>query len=84
MAKKEIEEIKVSNDPLYLAIEEKRTAFAKQFNKQKIINGCVLGATLLAIILTYIFLTKHFLGAIMVLQIYILAKGAIYEKVFDL
>ena len=67
MAKKEIEEIKVSNDPLYLAIEEKRTAFAKQFNKQKIINGCVLGATLLAIILTYVFLLEKVVIALIIM-----------------
>ena len=43
----EIEEVHVSDDPLYVAIEEKRLLFAREYNKQKVINSVILGVTFL-------------------------------------
>ena len=63
----EIEEVHVSDDPLYVAIEEKRLLFAREYNKQKVINSVILGVTFLALILTYIFLMKYIVIALIVM-----------------
>ena len=63
----EIEEVHVSDDPLYVAIEEKRLLFAREYNKQKVINSVILGVTFLALILTYIFLMKYIIIALIVM-----------------
>ncbi|MGM9858873.1 MAG: hypothetical protein ACI311_06475 [Bacilli bacterium] len=63
----EIEEVHISDDPLYVAIEEKRLLFAREYNKQKVINSVILGVTFLALILTYIFLMKYIVIALIVM-----------------
>ena len=80
MAKKEkeIEEVAYPDDPLYMEIEEKRTVFKKEYNKQKIINSVVLGITLLAIVLICVFLLKQTLIA-MICIIVILVGSMVFS-----